>query len=121
MFSMSHPAFKVFDSEQGDQNGFPSTVYQVSVTNAVDQKKVSVEKRKMPDFKNNDEAELYFKVSSSSTNKSVKYSITPYIITQIIGASKIDKRKIGLNSHNCTQTHNPKQKMRQNNEEIEWS
>jgi predicted negative regulator of RcsB-dependent stress response len=59
---MSHPAFKVFDSEQGDQNGFPSTVYQVAITKAVDQKKVPIEKRKMPDFKSEEEANRYFKV-----------------------------------------------------------
>lgn len=60
---MSHPAFKIFDTEQGDQNGFPSTVYQVAITRAVEQRKMPVEKRKMPEFKNNEEADQYFKVS----------------------------------------------------------
>lgn len=59
---MSHPAFKILENEQGDSNGLPSTVYQVAVTKAVEQKKLPIEKRKMPEFRTNEEAEQYFKV-----------------------------------------------------------
>lgn len=65
-FSMSHPAFKILEAEHGDQNGFPSTLYQVAIGKAIEQKKPPVERRKMPDFKSDEEAEQYFKVMFGS-------------------------------------------------------
>ncbi|KAI6220588.1 hypothetical protein M3Y99_01604500 [Aphelenchoides fujianensis] len=57
----NNPAFEIFNTETGDANGFPMSLYQLSTKRALSERKPPVEEREMPDFKNDEEAEAYFR------------------------------------------------------------
>ncbi|KAI6176511.1 hypothetical protein M3Y97_00806200 [Aphelenchoides bicaudatus] len=90
---VNHPAFKILENEQGDSNGLPSTVYQVALTKAIEQKKVPIEKRKMPEFKTDEEAEQYFKERQKAMKEKLASILTTAHKQTVLGRRCIQTMK----------------------------